>query len=172
MNHFLQKYEKKLKVVAGKPEQMEQELLELHELGRAWTLFKRKGLGSSLSTFRAALALGQLTESTHREDEGLILSTVHSMKGLEKDIVFLMGMSEGTFPDYRATSEQEIEEERNLAFVAVTRAKRWLYLTYPKQRTTPWGSTKPQQASRFLPEHKTFRREELRYLATPTAASA
>jgi DNA helicase-2/ATP-dependent DNA helicase PcrA len=46
------------------------------------------------------------------------------MKGLEKDIVFIIGMCEGVFPDYRAKTVQEIEEEKNSAFVAVTRARR------------------------------------------------
>lgn len=54
------------------------------------------------------------------------------MKGLEKDVVFLMGMCERDYPDYRAKSKKELDEERNNAFVAVTRAKRWLYVTYPK----------------------------------------
>ena len=100
--------------------------------------------------FRNALALGQLTENSL--ENGLLLSTVHTMKGLEKDIVFLMGMCEGVFPDYRANSLKEIDEERNNAFVAVTRAKRWLYVTYPKQRMMPWKDLKFQQKSRFVRE--------------------
>ncbi|MPN50583.1 ATP-dependent DNA helicase PcrA [bioreactor metagenome] len=98
--------------------------------------------------FRNALVLGQLSESN--AGVGLTSSTVHTMKGLEKDIVFLIGMCEGVFPDYRAKSAKELDEERNSAFVAVTRAKRWLYITYPKQRMMPWGDLKFQQQSRFL----------------------
>jgi len=123
-------------------------LEELNEFNRAWTIFKRKGLGSSLAAFRNALALGQLSESTL--NEGLTLSTVHTMKGLEKDIVFLIGMCEGVFPDYRAKTQKELDEERNNAFVAVTRAKRWLYVTYPQQRMMPWGDRKFQRKSRFV----------------------
>jgi DNA helicase-2/ATP-dependent DNA helicase PcrA len=67
--------------------------------------------------------LGKLAESM--SDNGITLSTVHTMKGLEKDIVFIIGMCEGVFPDYRAKTVQEIEEEKNSAFVAVTRARRW-----------------------------------------------
>jgi len=74
------------------------------------------------------------------------------MKGLEKDIVFLMEMCEGVFPDYRARSESDISDERNNAFVAVTRAKRWLYVSYPNKRTMPWGDIKAQSASRFVKE--------------------
>lgn len=133
-----------------KTEEIKLSLNELTEFQRAWTSFKRKGIGESLSAFRNALALGQLAE--HTDDQGLTLSTVHTMKGLEKDIVFLMGMCEGVFPDYRAKASSQVEEERNNAFVAVTRAKRWLYVTYPKQRLMPWGDHKYQQKSRFMRE--------------------
>jgi DNA helicase-2/ATP-dependent DNA helicase PcrA len=72
------------------------------------------------------------------------------MKGLEKDIVFLMGMCEGVFPDYRANTKKELEEELNSAFVAITRAKRWIFVSYPLQRVMPWGSSKSQSVSRFI----------------------
>lgn len=123
---------------------------ELDEFNRTWTRFKRKGIGDSLVAFRNALALGQLSHDI--PEDGLTLSTVHTMKGLEKDIVFLIGMCEGVFPDYRANTVKELDEERNNAFVAVTRAKRWLYVTYPKQRMMPWGDRKFQRKSRFVTE--------------------
>ena len=125
-------------------------LEELDEFNRTWTRFKRKGLGDSLVAFRNALALGQLSDNAL--DDGLTLSTVHTMKGLEKDIVFLIGMCEGVFPDYRANTTEALDEERNNAFVAVTRAKRWLYVSYPKQRMMPWGDLKFQRKSRFVAE--------------------
>lgn len=125
-------------------------LEEFDEFNRTWTRFKRKGLGDSLVAFRNALALGQLSDNAL--DEGLTLSTVHTMKGLEKDIVFLIGMCEGVFPDYRANTVKELDEERNNAFVAVTRAKRWLYVSYPRQRMMPWGDRKFQRKSRFVTE--------------------
>lgn len=133
--------------------ELERSLLELSEFRNCWTHFKRKGLGESLSSFRNAMALGQLTEDTN--PLALTLSTVHTMKGLERDIVFLSSMCEGVFPDYRATSQKDIDEERNSAFVAVTRARRWIYMTYPQQRKMPWGDTKAQQPSRFLREMNT-----------------
>ncbi|MBK5263380.1 MAG: ATP-dependent helicase, partial [Peptostreptococcaceae bacterium] len=133
-----------------KSEDVKLSLEELGDFNRSWTFFMRKGLGVSLVAFRNALALGQLTEDTI--DAGLTLSTVHTMKGLEKDIVFLIGMCEGVFPDYRATTKKELDEERNNAFVAVTRAKRWLYISNPKQRMMPWGSSKFQQKSQFITE--------------------
>ncbi|HAU1368094.1 TPA: ATP-dependent helicase [Legionella pneumophila] len=134
----------------------ERALLELKEFSQYWTTFRRKGLGESLGAFRNAMALGQLAEDVNTS--GLTLSTVHTMKGLEKDIVFLMGMCEGTFPDYRAQNTREIEEERNNAFVAVTRSRRWIFITYPQIKTMPWTDNqgqpaqKHQRQSRFLTE--------------------
>jgi DNA helicase-2/ATP-dependent DNA helicase PcrA len=128
-------------------EELERSLIELQEFKDCWIKSKKLGL-VSLSSFRNAMALGQLNGNNSKN--GLTLSTVHTMKGLEKDIVFLMGMCEGIFPDYRARSEPEMEEERNSAFVAVTRAKRWIYITYPRLRKMPWGDSKVQQASRFV----------------------
>lgn len=130
--------------------ELERSMEELLDFQDCWTRFKKKSLGSSLSAFRNAKALGQL--SIDSSLDGLTLSTVHTMKGLEKDIVFLIGMCEGVFPDYRANKGKELEEERNTAFVAVTRAKRWLYITYPEQRKMPWGSFKPQRKSKFVAE--------------------
>ncbi len=134
-----------------KPEltcELERSLLELQEFRSLWTAFKRKGLGDTLSAFRNAIALGQLFAGPSQQ--GLTLSTVHTMKGLEKDIVFLVGMCEGVFPDYRARTPKELEEELNNAFVAVTRSRRWIYVSYPQRRMMPWGDTKSQRPSRFL----------------------
>lgn len=129
-------------------DEIERGIKELEAFKNSWTRFKAKGLGRSLQAFRNAYALGQLAENA--QGKGITLSTVHTMKGLEKDIVFLIGMCEGVFPDFRAKTVQEIEEERNSAFVAVTRARRWLYVTYPQRRTMPWGDIRYQQPSRFI----------------------
>lgn len=137
-------------ITSEKSEDIKHSLEELAEFNDAWTRFKRRGLGESLVAFRNALALGQLSEEV--QNNGLTLSTVHTMKGLEKEIVFLMGMCEGVFPDYRANTPKELDEERNNAFVAVTRAKRWLYVSYPTQRMMPWGDVKFQRVSRFVEE--------------------
>ncbi|MCI5221144.1 MAG: ATP-dependent helicase, partial [Candidatus Electrothrix sp. AR4] len=149
-NHLTSFVENQSNIPDDKSEDVKLSLEELNEFNGAWTQFKRKGLGDSLMAFRNALALGQLSENSI--DEGLTLSTVHTMKGLEKDIVFLIGMCEGVFPDYRAQKPKELDEERNNAFVAVTRAKRWLYVSYPKLRMMPWGDQKFQKKSCFVKE--------------------
>lgn len=137
-------------IVDSELEELRLSMEELQEFMSSWVSFKQKGLGESLLAYRNALSLGQVSET--KVQSGLTLSTVHTMKGLEKDIVFLMGMCEGVFPDYRATSPDKINEERNNAFVAVTRAKRWLYVSYPQYRVMPWGDTKYQSPSRFIKE--------------------
>lgn len=135
---------------SDKIEEINLSLNELNEFKGAWTTFRKNGLGSTLTAFRNAMALGQLSKPIN--SNALTLSTVHTMKGLEKDIVFLIGMCEGVFPDYRAKSQKELEEERNNAFVAVTRAKRWLFVSYPMKRMMPWGKSKYQSKSRFFEE--------------------
>ena len=82
----------------------------------------------------------------------LFRSTLHSAKGLEFPVVFLVGMEEGIFPGYKSIGEQkELEEERRLCYVGITRAKQQLFLTCAKQRTI-FGSTSCNQVSRFLKE--------------------
>ena len=93
---------------------------------------------SSLGGFLSNLALGSTQQPNA---DGIALLTVHASKGLEFDAVFLVGMAEGIFPDYRATNRPStLNEELRNAFVAVTRAKRLLYLSYPKLRMMPWGT--------------------------------
>ena len=78
--------------------------------------------------------------------------TLHSAKGLEFPVVFLIGMEEGIFPGYQSMQEpKELEEERRLCYVGITRAKENLFLTCAKQRTV-FGSTSCNMTSRFLNE--------------------
>ena len=67
-------------------------------------------------------------------------------------LVFIIGLSEGTFPDYRAIQNggNELEQEKNNMYVAVTRAKRLCYMSYPARKKMPWGAQKLQQPSRYI----------------------
>ncbi|MGS1026884.1 ATP-dependent helicase [Burkholderia glumae] len=114
-----------------------------------WDQYLRSdGSTRTLSGFMSSKALGA-TQKAHRD--GVALLTVHSSKGLEFDVVFVAGMADGTFPDYRAIGrKKEMAEESRNAFVAVTRSKRLLYLTYPRVKLMPWGDHRVQQASRFV----------------------
>ena len=74
----------------------------------------------------------------HVEDEQkMILSTIHSSKGLEWDAVFIIGLADGRFPHSKAQFGEQWEEERRLLYVAATRARKYLYLTYPRRLMTP-----------------------------------
>jgi DNA helicase-2/ATP-dependent DNA helicase PcrA len=115
--------------------------------GQEWDQYLRSDGPRTIASFMSSKALG----ATQKADRGgLALLTVHSSKGLEFDVVVVVGMAEGTFPDYRASGGSELAEEGRLAFVAVTRSKRLLYLSYPKTRLMPWGDWKAQSPSRFL----------------------
>lgn len=84
--------------------------------------------------------------------QAIILSTVHSAKGLEWDVVFIIHLVEGKFPSSMAQSFEEVEEERRLLYVAATRAKKHLHLVYPRE-TAPAGRLRePAVISRFLAE--------------------
>ena len=123
---------------------------DINELLEHWSNYAKKTDNKSLHQFKNAMALGK----THplAQHNGVTLSTVHTMKGQEFDIVFLMGMDDDTFPDYRAIRKGGIElsQEKNNLYVAFTRAKRFLYVTYPKKRQMPWGDYKIRNISRFL----------------------
>jgi DNA helicase II / ATP-dependent DNA helicase PcrA len=90
---------------------------------------------------------------SHAEDEQrLILSTIHSAKGLEWDTVFVIGLAEGRFPHQNASPGEQWEEERRLLYVAATRAKKKLVLTYPRELMTPDRQQMRTSMSPFLRE--------------------
>jgi DNA helicase-2/ATP-dependent DNA helicase PcrA len=135
-------------------DKIEKEILsfDLIELNKLWNSFIRKEISDnqSLTNFRYFLALNNTKEN---KDE-ITLATIHTTKGLEFEVVFLMGMNEGVFPDYRAKTDTILKEERNNLYVAVTRAKRILYVSYPKIKIMPWGEEKKQNISSFLKDVK------------------
>jgi len=90
-------------------------------------------------------------EAADRNDERLVLSTIHSAKGLEWQCVFMLWVVDGRFPSaYSFATEEELEEERRLFYVAVTRAKQHLYLTYPINEYDKATGTILSKPSRFL----------------------
>jgi DNA helicase-2/ATP-dependent DNA helicase PcrA len=87
------------------------------------------------------------------DDDQLRLSTIHQAKGLEFDVVFVIMLCEGLFPTGRSLDIPDaIEEERRLMYVAITRARNELCLSYPLIRSVPGGAPEPQLPSRFLDE--------------------
>lgn len=119
---------------------------------KAWYKYAKTTNKRSLAAFHNSISLGQTTN--FEEKQGVSLSTVHTMKGQENDIVFLIGMDDLTFPDYRAVRAGgvQLQQEKNDLYVAITRAKRFLFISYPKERRMPWGAVYYREKSRLLPD--------------------
>ncbi len=103
---------------------------------------------SGLEMLLSDLSLERMEESSEEGSEGVILSTIHQAKGLEWQIVFIIGLNEGRFPSRKALVHEGIEEERRLFYVGCTRAKNQLYLCY----TLSDNGYTAQEPSRFLTE--------------------
>lgn len=114
--------------------------------------FEEEFAENKLSDFLEGITLSSDLDNMEEAEESVTLMTLHSAKGLEFPVVFLVGMEEGIFPGYKSIGEpKELEEERRLCYVGITRAKENLYLTCSKQRTI-FGSTSCNPMSRFLKE--------------------
>jgi len=106
----------------------------------------------TLFEFLENTALVADVDNYDAEADSVVLMTLHSAKGLEFSTVFLCGMEEGLFPSQRSMySEEEIEEERRLCYVGITRAKKNLHLTYASRRSM-YGGSVYSKPSRFLDE--------------------
>ena len=114
--------------------------------------FESESAEPSLREFLEGITLSADIDNVEDTEESVTLMTLHSAKGLEFPVVFLVGMEEGVFPGYKSIGEpKEIEEERRLCYVGITRAKDNLFLTCSKQRTI-FNSTSYNAVSRFLKE--------------------
>ena len=114
--------------------------------------FEEQEAENGLREFLEGITLSSDIDDLDEDADYVTLMTLHSAKGLEFPVVFLVGMEEGIFPGYKSISEpKELEEERRLCYVGITRAKEHLFLTCSKQRTI-FGSTSYNQVSRFLKE--------------------
>ena len=114
--------------------------------------FEEESAENSLSDFLESMTLSSDLDNLDDVQDSVTLMTLHSAKGLEFPVVFLVGMEDGIFPGYKSISEpKELEEERRLCYVGITRAKNNLFMTCAKQRTM-FGSTSCNQVSRFLKE--------------------
>ncbi len=129
--------------------------------------FEEQNPEADMEEFLASVSLLSDVDKTVDEDDMITLMTVHSAKGLEYPIVFLVGMEQGLFPISRAMeSEDELEEERRLCYVAVTRAEQHLIITNAKSRTI-YGKTNMTIPSIFIKEMgNAIERKHLREVRT------
>ena len=114
--------------------------------------FEKESADKSLTEFLNGISLASDTDSLEDTDNVVTLMTLHSAKGLEYPTIFLVGLEEGIFPGYQSMDNPaDIEEERRLFYVGITRAKQHLFMTFARRRTI-FGSTSYNPPSRFLKE--------------------
>ena len=151
---------KKILLVTGYEEMLVKEntseaegrLENIYELLGVAAEFEKEEADNSLSEFLDSIALVADTDKLDEGEEAVTLMTMHSAKGLEYNIVFIVGMEDGLFPSKKSIFEHDdVEEERRLCYVGITRARQKLYLTNAKQRTL-YGSTSYTIPSRFISE--------------------
>src|SRR6185295_12495279 len=106
---------------------------------------------AGVAEFLQQLSLYSDQDSLRESDDLVTLMTLHNAKGLEYPVVFMIGAEEGVFPHSRSIDEGNLEEERRLCYVGITRAERQLYLTYARTRSL-FGSRSYNMPSRFLDE--------------------
>jgi DNA helicase-2/ATP-dependent DNA helicase PcrA len=168
---------------ASSDPQDETRLENLQELVAVAREFDEANPGGSLVDFMETVAL--VADSDQIPDEELVdgqpsqgvvtLMTLHTAKGLEFPVVFLTGLEDGVFPHMRSLADPgELEEERRLAYVGITRARQRLYLSRSTVRSA-WGAPQANPASRFLeeiPDHLIdWRRLESSVRSTPAIAA-
>ena len=136
----------------SKDERDEARVENVKELKSSILGYQAESGDTSLSGYLTSIALYTDLDGMDRDEDCVVMMTVHSAKGLEFPVVYVVGMEEGIFPGMRAIgSSDEAEEERRLCYVAFTRAKKRLVLTHARQRML-FGRTTANPVSRFVEE--------------------
>ena len=139
-------------MTAADKEKGEERLQNLDELNSNLIRFQEENPEGELTDFLEEVALLTDIDNYNADADTVVLMTLHASKGLEFPVVFIPGLEEGVFPGMQALYDpSEIEEERRLAYVGITRAKEKLYLLNTHSRMI-FGSTKYNRPSRFLDE--------------------
>ncbi len=139
---------------SGDPEDSNR-LENIEELVGAVQQFSQDNENATISDFMQSVALVSDTDSMNSDDY-VTIATVHAVKGLEFDNVFIVALEEGIFPTQRAIYSGDIEEERRLMYVAITRARKRLFVLNARQRYR-FGKSEPMTQSRFVSEMSGFK---------------
>lgn len=135
-------------------------LENIEELVSAVQQFEQDNDGAGISDFMQSVALVSDTDEMNSEDY-VTIATIHAVKGLEFDDVFLVALEDGIFPTQRAITAGDVEEERRLMYVAITRARKKLFVLNARQRYR-FGRTEYLPKSRFVGEMSGFK-SSMRY---------
>ena len=125
-------------------------MLNVEQFAESVSEYQKDNPEATLDEYLQSVMLLTDLDSTDMEDNSVLLSTVHAVKGLEFKVVFIVGVEEGIFPIIRA-GDTDIEEERRLMYVAITRAKEELYISSSRVRML-WGREQYEKQSRFVEE--------------------
>ncbi|MYC30247.1 MAG: AAA family ATPase [Chloroflexi bacterium] len=146
----------------------EERMENIHEFISLAAEYESESPEDSLAALLERASLVSDVDNYEESEDTLTLITLHQAKGLEFPVVFIVGMEEGLLPHSRSMdSNEELEEERRLCYVGITRAKEQLYLVRAFQRAM-WGSSSPTLPSRFLDE---IPQDLIAYARSPGAAS-
>ncbi|KYC35235.1 AAA family ATPase [Scytonema hofmannii PCC 7110] len=133
-------------------DEAEDRVQNVQELFNAVLQFQEENDEVTLQSFLSSTALSSDLDNLKEGETAVSLLTLHASKGLEFPVVFLVGLEQGLFPNYRSMNDPAaLEEERRLCYVGITRAQERLYLTYARERRL-YGSREPALRSQFLDE--------------------
>ncbi|MDB9343291.1 DNA helicase PcrA [Nodularia spumigena CS-586/05] len=156
-------------------DEAEDRIQNVQELYNAVLQFQEESEDVSLTAFLQSSALSSDLDNLKDGQKAVSLMTLHSSKGLEFTVVFLVGLEQGLFPNYRSINNPEsLEEERRLCYVGITRAQERLYISHARERRL-YGSREPAMRSQFLdelPEELLNTRNKAGHTQTKTAAKA
>ncbi len=155
-------------LVNSKKEEDNSRLDNLLELKTAISEFEKETEEATLEAFLESITLMSEVDNLDQNAEAVVLMTLHSSKGLEYPVVFIVGMEEEIFPSYRAIADGNIDEERRLCYVGITRAKEKLYITRALERNR-FGNRQYMKKSRFLDEMDEDSVEGLREESKPSS---
>jgi DNA helicase II / ATP-dependent DNA helicase PcrA len=152
LNHIIEQsgYVKELQQQGT--DEADNRIANIYELYNAVQQFQEDNEDTSLEAFLSSASLASDLDDLNEEQQKVSMMTLHSAKGLEFPVVFLVGMEQGLLPHNRTLNDPlEIEEERRLCYVGITRAQEQLFLTYTRERRL-WGTREPAVSSQFLME--------------------